>query len=427
VAAPAPGRTATKTARPSDEARWSDSFELPQVRVPRSSAAPRPAAARDDPWSRYGWTPPSHATGSAPRFGLWNGLFLWFLLDTLNRPGHAAFFHDNADDPGVHAWRTHAERLADGDAALRSKLAGLDSAVARYSNEPRNPGRLPPDVPVDVARFDGAAQQDAGMGGTWWMVLLLAAALLVFWLVWRRRRQAAAARVPAANAKREKDAVPLFGTLGNYVHQKLSGERYSPSLFRLGMTLTVDPAPFLLGAGATKVVAPEVSGTDRLVGVEAVGTVRAGGVTAYRLYVPGGKGFFQLHLNADNVPDECRYFAVIDEVSPADAGEWAFWLDKKEGMIGWPEFQTKDGNLYQRAWSPGQNRIKPFELAETVETVRGTRTATNQAMLYAAATGATDPAPETEYVLVQVIEQDGQAWVQVAAGIDVNPASLSLA
>jgi hypothetical protein len=48
-------------------------------------------------------------------------------------------------------------------------------------------------------------------------------------------------------------------------------------------------------------------------------------------------------------------------------------------------------------------------------------------MLYAAPTGAAEPAPPTEYILVSAVEAEGQAWVEIAAGIDVNPATLSLA
>jgi hypothetical protein len=55
-----------------------------------------------------------------------------------------------------------------------------------------------------------------------------------------------------------------------------------------------------------------------------------------------------------------------------------------------------------------------------------TRTLATRAMLYGAATGAAPPAPPTEYILVAAVEEGPQAWVRIAAGIDVNPASLSL-
>jgi hypothetical protein len=47
-------------------------------------------------------------------------------------------------------------------------------------------------------------------------------------------------------------------------------------------------------------------------------------------------------------------------------------------------------------------------------------------MLYAGPTGAAPPAPSSEYVMVAAVEDGSQAWVEIHAGIDVNPASLTL-
>jgi hypothetical protein len=47
-------------------------------------------------------------------------------------------------------------------------------------------------------------------------------------------------------------------------------------------------------------------------------------------------------------------------------------------------------------------------------------------MLYAAHTGAAPPAPGVEYVLVGAVEQGDEAWVEVFAGIDINPTVLTL-
>jgi hypothetical protein len=46
-------------------------------------------------------------------------------------------------------------------------------------------------------------------------------------------------------------------------------------------------------------------------------------------------------------------------------------------------------------------------------------------MLYGAPTGGA-PGAATEYILVCAIETRGQAWVQIDAGIDINPAALNL-
>jgi Protein of unknown function (DUF2491) len=146
------------------------------------------------------------------------------------------------------------------------------------------------------------------------------------------------------------------------------------------------------------------------------------GALLHRLYLHEAT-FFQLHLGAAGMPDGCRYIARIDQVTPADANEWGFWLDQSEGVLGWPQFQTKDGKLYDRVWSPGSGRVPPRRLEEAVTTAEGTQTRT---MLYSAPTGARPPAPVTEYVLVAAVEMAGQAWVDIFAGIDVNPAALSL-
>ena len=189
------------------------------------------------------------------------------------------------------------------------------------------------------------------------------------------------------------------------------------------MTMPVDPSPFLLAAGLTKVQPPEGSG---MISVEVVGLLREGGVLLHRLYLPGGKAFFQLHLGGDGQPDECRYFSRLDEVTPANSQEWGLWLDPAEGMIGWPSFQTKDGKMYGRVWAPGNSRVPPRKMEETLQYVDHTEQRQLQIMLYGGPTGGAPPAPQTEYILVSAIEAAGQAWVEIDAGIDINPAALTL-
>ena len=95
-------------------------------------------------------------------------------------------------------------------------------------------------------------------------------------------------------------------------------------------------------------------------------------------------------------------------------------------MIGWPQFQTKDGKRYDRVWAPGGERIEPRALEETIQDLNGTCSRKLASMLYAAATGLPSPAPTQEYILVTAVDEGGQAWVDIHAGIDVNPAALTL-
>jgi hypothetical protein len=226
--------------------------------------------------------------------------------------------------------------------------------------------------------------------------------LLLLWF-WRRRIAQPATAATAATAP---------GLAGSVATR-----------FRVGMTMPVDPSPFLLAAGLTKVQPPEGSG---MISVEVVGLLRDGAALLHRLYLPGGKAFFQLHLGADGQPDECRYFSRLDEVTPADRQEWGLWLDPAEGMIGWPSFQTKDGKMYGRVWAPGNSRVPPRKMEETLQYVDHVEQRQLQIMLYGGPTGGTPPAPQTEYILVSAIEVTGQAWVEIDAGIDINPAGLTL-
>ena len=379
-------------------------------------------------WSgSRGWSVPSYAYRSAPRFGIWDGLFLWFLLDNLNRPGYADFFHHQQNDPGYQQWRAEADRLAADNADLRQKLAALDGKLEEEKDQPRDPEYLPPDTPREVAVAAGteaAAETASGFGefGIVAVILVGGGVIFLIWL-WRKQRGARPARSGGGSG-----SMSSLKTAGNILRQKLSGETYTPSLFRVGMTLTLDPTPFILAASSTKVVEPsDVSAGGMLVSVAMVSTVSDGAATLHRLYLPEEKGFFQIHLNTAGQPDECRFFSLVDEVHPGSEDEWAFWLDPAEGMIGWPEFQTKDGKVYPRLWTPGSSRVPPRTLYENGTDVKGMTVRTLSTMLYAAPTGAADPAPATEYIMVSAIEQGGQAYVEVHAGIDVNPAALSLA
>ena len=107
-----------------------------------------------------------------------------------------------------------------------------------------------------------------------------------------------------------------------------------------------------------------------MISVEAIGLLSDGSVALHRLYLPGRESLFQLHLGPAGTPDECRYFSQIDEVTPASQEEWGFWLDPAQGLIGWPQFQTKDGKTYGRVWAPGGGRIEPRQQTETVQDVK---------------------------------------------------------
>jgi hypothetical protein len=246
------------------------------------------------------------------------------MLGALSASDRTAYFQQSQVNPAYQQWHQQAAR----DPATAARLAALgDQATA--------PG----------AAGTTAAAASGGSGIVWVVLFIGVAGFLLLWLA---RRRAAGSRPAAATPP---------GLAGS-----------AATRFRVGQTIPLDPAAFLLAAGATKVQPPTGSG---MISVEAVGLLEDAGVQLNRLYLPGRTAFFQLHLGADGAPDECRYFSRLDEVHPASQAEWGEWLDPAQGMIGWPAFQTKDGKTYDRAWAPGQTRIAPRQQVETIQALGG--------------------------------------------------------
>jgi len=413
---------------PSQPQRQPPQYQSPQYQSPqyssRPSFSPQYGSNRSGWFSNRGWTAPSTSYfGGNRSFGVWDGLFLGAMLSNLGRAGSGEFFHNNQNDPGYQQWRAEADRQAQDNTELRTKLNELDRQLAERDGQPRTPGALPPDVPPEVAKTPPARTPSVSNGGGsgWVWAVLLAGGGGIAYLAYQRRP--ATPGSSGGSTVRPPPATALQSA-GNLLRHKLSGDAYTPSKFRVGMTLALDPTPFILAGSSIKLPQPEGSGQ---ISVSAVGRVVSGNTQLVRLYLPDGRSLVQIHIDAAGDPDECRLFGTIDEVTPTDPGEWAAWLDPKEGMIGWSEFQTKDGKTYARVWAPGDSRVSPRALTETIEDLSGSRTVQSQAMLYAAPTGSPDPAPATEYIMVAALQDGGRAWVEIRAGIDLNPVTLQLA
>jgi hypothetical protein len=173
--------------------------------------------------------------------------------------------------------------------------------------------------------------------------VLLVSADGIAYLAWRRRQSTTG----GSSSMSHQPGSPLQSA-GAMLRHKLSGEGYTPSKFRVGMRLALDPTPFILAEGSINL--PQPQGTGQ-VSVSSIGHVEAGNTQLVRLYLPDGRTLVQLHLDNAGDPDECHSFRTVDEITPADPTEWGAWLDPNEGMIGWPAFQTKDGKTYARVWA----------------------------------------------------------------------------
>ncbi len=110
---------------------------------------------RNNYYKSQGYQAPPYAYNAAPSFGMFDTLFLFWMLDHIGNRNVAATAYNHSDDPGYKKWRQEAENLSKDNADLKTKLNELDKQVNSMAGTPKDPGYLPKDVPPDVALAAG--------------------------------------------------------------------------------------------------------------------------------------------------------------------------------------------------------------------------------------------------------------------------------
>lgn len=380
-----------------------------------------PSTATPPQWQRQpDWNVPNYAQ---PRqsYGDWNPFLMWALIASLNRPSSSEFFHNHQNDPGYRQWRAEAEQQARTNADLRAKLDDLDKKLAEKKAEPINAGYVPPEIDPKVAH----ATHPVPSGGHSWLIALIVILLLgaLGYLAWRVLSERA-----ARSAANRMGLAPMNNTdtLVNLVKTKIHGPDQTPvERFKIGQVVTLERTPFLLASGS-KIVRPDSDGTTS---IRSVGKLSGAG-HLIRLYLDD-INFLQVSESPDGGIADCRYFTRIDEEYPENADEWRVWLDPstgwtdlERGILADPKFRTPDNALYDRVWTPGEDRVAPREMRETIADLAGSREVGITAQLFAR------PMPDVpdlqEYLLVEVREDGPKASVILYAGIDLPATSLTL-
>ncbi len=72
-------------------------------------------------YDSYRWSPPGYVYYSYPRFGIWDAMMLWFMLDHIHDAQYAAMYYNHQDDPGMQQFRKEVDRLSTENAELKSQ------------------------------------------------------------------------------------------------------------------------------------------------------------------------------------------------------------------------------------------------------------------------------------------------------------------
>jgi hypothetical protein len=151
---------------------------------------------RDNYYAGRGWSAPGYAFGSFSSFGMWDAMFMWFMLSNLT--SGAGFFHNRQSDPGVQAFQKEAAKLSESNAELKKQLDEMNAKLDQMKKDgvPVDPNAVPKDVDTNVALAQPKIAQPAApekkdsSSGFLWPVMGLVAAGAAAWFIFGRRRTA---------------------------------------------------------------------------------------------------------------------------------------------------------------------------------------------------------------------------------------------
>lgn len=140
---------------------------------------------RTNYYGSRGWFAPGYAYGGYSSFGMWDAMFLWFML---SHAGGGSFFYNHQNDPGVQAFQRETQTLAASNEDLKKQVSELNTKVEelKKSGAPVDPKALPPDVDPAVAMAKppvAEAESPQGSGGGWFFPMLMGASALVLGLM----------------------------------------------------------------------------------------------------------------------------------------------------------------------------------------------------------------------------------------------------
>jgi len=151
---------------------------------------------RDNYYAGRGWSAPGYAFNSFSSFGMWDAMFMWFMISNLT--SGAGFFHNNQNDPGVQAFRQEAAKLSESNADLKKQVAELNTKLDQMNKDgvPVDPNAIPKDVDPNVVLAQPklaetkAPESKNSSGGLFWPIVTLVAVGGIGYMLFSRRKTA---------------------------------------------------------------------------------------------------------------------------------------------------------------------------------------------------------------------------------------------
>ncbi len=141
-------------------------------------------------YNSYGWSPPVYVYSSYRRFGIWDAMMLWFMLDHINDAQYAAMYYNHRDDPGMQQFKQEVDRLSAENGELKAKVAKLDESVKSMEQQgvKPDPAYMPQDADGVALAAEIADKGAKKSGGFPWVWIFGIGAVALIVLLLRRRR-----------------------------------------------------------------------------------------------------------------------------------------------------------------------------------------------------------------------------------------------
>jgi TRAP transporter TAXI family solute receptor len=116
---------------------------------------------RNNYYTTTRYVTPSYAYGFSPSYGVWDTLFLVWMMDNMSHNAEArAMAYNYRNDPGYQQWQAETRKKSDTDPALKQKVAEMDAQIKKMETEgvKTDSKYVPKDIPADVMLASQALQ-----------------------------------------------------------------------------------------------------------------------------------------------------------------------------------------------------------------------------------------------------------------------------
>jgi len=94
-------------------------------------------------YETYGYVPYPFIYHMYPRYGLWDAIFLGFMIERAEEREYALMYYNHRNEEEMIQWRQEMDRMAMDNAELRAKLDVMDQQVARLQGTPVDSSYVP--------------------------------------------------------------------------------------------------------------------------------------------------------------------------------------------------------------------------------------------------------------------------------------------